>query len=150
LQGEADAEAVPGIDRGDSQGQVGDFPLVEVRAQCIELGLRSTALRQQGQAFGPGQGGTLAGAEKAGFAPDAQAMQALLALAAVAGILAVHVDAEGAAIQLRGAQADQLQQRQLDIAAGQRLLQAEHGLVGGGGFGAPIIDTGGHGKTPVG
>ena len=67
-----------------------------------------------GQRFGEGQRGFLAGAEERGFAPGRQMVQAQLALTGNLYINRVHLQAEGAAVQLRYAHVDQVLQRRID------------------------------------
>ncbi|MNC44202.1 hypothetical protein D3C75_930990 [compost metagenome] len=98
--------------------------------QGAVLVFRCMAVRQTGQAFGPGQGRTLTGREVSGIFPDTQGLQAGLGFAGLARIIGVHVDAVGTAVDLRSAQADQLQQRGFQPGLAQGHFQADHCLVG--------------------
>lgn len=109
--------------------------------------MRQRALAEAGELLGPGQGGALAWGEVRGFLPDAERLQALLGLAGLARVVGVHVHAVGAAVDLRGAQIDQFDQRTLQAGLGQGLLQAEHGGVGVG-RGLGPFEAGGHGESP--
>ena len=69
----------------------------------------------QGHRFGKGQRGPLALREVGRLPPRRQGVEPLLALPDRAGILGVHVDAVGAAVELRGAYADQLAQAGIEV-----------------------------------
>jgi hypothetical protein len=56
----------------------------------------------------------------------------LLALAVGAQLLGVHVDAMGAAVELRGSELDQLKQRMIEAAIAHEHVQAHHRLLGRG------------------
>ena len=55
-----------------------------------------------------------------------------LALAQLARVLGVHLQAEGALVDLRGADLDQLHQQRLEPVLLHGALQRQHGLIGGG------------------
>ena len=78
-------------------------------------------LGKPGDGLGEAQRGALASGEERCLPPRRQGVQALLGLADGAGVLGVHVDAVGAAVELRGADADQLAQPVVD-AGGVELL----------------------------
>src|SRR6476620_7709482 len=84
--------------------------------------------RQRGQRLAPGKGCPLARAVDRRFAPRRQQMQPLLALASSACVLAVHVEAVGALVDLGGAELDELEQYRIEVAASNRLLETQHGL----------------------
>ncbi|MNC79198.1 hypothetical protein D3C75_1316120 [compost metagenome] len=65
-------------------------------------------------------------------------MQACLGFAGLARIIGVHVDAIGAAVDLRRAQADQLEQGGFQAGLAQGHFQANHGLVGFGSLLGPF------------
>ncbi|MNL39821.1 hypothetical protein D3C87_1621290 [compost metagenome] len=69
---------------------------------------------QRGKRLGPRQAGALTRGKLGGFAPDRNVMQAQLLFALDLGLLDVHVQAEAAAIDLRRADLDQIQDRLLD------------------------------------
>ena len=68
--------------------------------ELVELGIRRTGLGQIGQRLGPGQHGAFAGVKHRRLAPDAYQGDPLFAQSVLAGLLAVHVDAIGAAVDL--------------------------------------------------
>src|SRR5262249_26908509 len=127
-----DAHAVPGVDDGNGEREVGGFFVVEVLAELDVEVVGRVVLRNQGERFGPGEGGALPVAVVGGFPPGVEAGEPLLGLAGFAGVLPVHIDAEGAAVDLRSAQLHEFQQRLLDAAgfvdvavnAGQRVVTA--------------------------
>src|SRR5205085_11226993 len=63
--------------------------------------VRRTLGRDQSQRVGPGQSGTLAITVDRRLMPGGEEIDALLGLAIPAGLLAVHVDAIGAAVEDR-------------------------------------------------
>jgi hypothetical protein len=65
----------------------------------------------------PFEGGALALVVKGRFSPRRENIQALLGLAVRTRILAVHVDAVRAAVDLRDAHSDELEQRLRQAAA---------------------------------
>ncbi|MPN62992.1 hypothetical protein SDC9_210746 [bioreactor metagenome] len=83
-------------------------------------------LAQLRAALGPVQRGALAHLEQVHLAPDHHAVDALQVLAARQQLAHMHVHAESAAVDLRDAQIDQLQQ--LHAEAGARDQGVEAGL----------------------
>lgn len=79
--------------------------------------------------FGPRERRPLPVGEKRRFPPCVQRVEALLGLARGTSVLGVHVDAKGAAVQLRGAGFYQFQQRVLQPTLPHGALQLCHGLV---------------------
>ena len=96
-------------------------------ARRVVLGVAHLLVFQERHGLGPGQGGALARRVAGRLAPGGQQVQALLVLAGGARVLAVHVQAEGAAVDLRDARLHQLQQRVIQPAAARVLLQPQHG-----------------------
>ena len=94
-----------------------ELGLREVRARLGIDVVRNPMRTEVGDRFGPGEGGALARREERGLAPDRDGVDALLGLAIGARILAVHVDAEGAAVGVRGAQLDELVEGRLEAGA---------------------------------
>src|SRR5580765_546950 len=146
LQAEADAEAVPRIHAGDGQGQIDQSLVVELFAHLGVHVVRRLRLRQQGQRFGPGQCGAFARIVESGFAPDAEAVQALLAFARRARFAQMQVDAVGAAVDLRDADLDEQAQLRIEPAAlqiGTHVGERLHGL----GRSLAMVEAGLHGEN---
>src|SRR2546427_1026276 len=98
----ADGHAVPGVDLCDRPAELDDLLIAELLLQCVEVGITAAVMPDQlGHGLGPVQRGALALAVQAGFAPGLQAVDALPGLAMLAQIARMHVQAEGAAIELR-------------------------------------------------
>jgi len=130
---EADGQPVPGVDRADQHGQVDLLGGGEVPGELLVIPVGSMGLGHQGQGLGPGEGGPLPVVEERRFPPGVEEVEPLLRLAAGAGILGVHVEAEGAAVDLRGAGLHQLDQAVLQPAVLQDLFELHHRLQGAGG-----------------
>src|SRR5688572_25993552 len=116
FRAERDSHAVPGVDAGDGPGEVGQFLVGEMAAGGVVGGVGDVAVGDVGQGLGPLEGGAFAVGVVRGFAPGVQAVEALLAFAGGAGVLPVHVDAIGAAVDLGGAQLDHVQQGLVEAA----------------------------------
>ena len=92
------------------------------------------------QGFGPGEGGFFPVGEERRFAEGGEAIEALLGFAEMARFAGVHVQTEGAAVDLGNAQFDKRPKFGFDQ-LGQVLMDAEENLIGVGGHGA-IGDAG--------
>src|SRR5262245_47313616 len=86
-----------------------------------------------GHRLGPGERAALAVGVEGGLAPGVEQVEPLLGLAGRAGVLGMHIDAVGAAVDLRGPQLHQMQEPVLQPAAAEVDLQAEQGPDGAGG-----------------
>src|SRR5471030_2502973 len=104
----ADAHPVPAIDGGDRQRPVGDLLGVEMVGHRVVCALARAGGAELSQRLGPGQRGPLRRGEQDTVAPKRHGAEPTEGLAAASGFGALHVDAERAAIDLRGAQFDQL------------------------------------------
>jgi len=82
---------------------------------CVHL-VRHAVPRDLGQGFRPRKRGTLTLGIELGLVPSRDEVEALLGCAHRAGVLGVHVQAEGVAINLRRANLDQFQQLRLQAA----------------------------------
>src|SRR5262249_40634599 len=91
-----------------------------------------------GYRLGPGQRRPLPGRVERDLLPGLQEIEALLALAVLARLLAVHVEAVGAATDLGGPHLDQMDQALLEPAIADVALHARHGLVGVGNDGEGV------------
>ena len=81
-------------------------PAGELLAELDEQGLEAT--RVSGHFFGEGEESTFLRREIAGIAPGVEGIDPLFGLAGCAGIAGVHVDTEGAAIDLGSSDLDEL------------------------------------------
>ena len=72
--------------------------------------------------------GPLAIVEERRVAPGVERVEPLLGLARGTGVDSVHVDAVGAAVDLRRAQLQQVHERVIEAAGGEMLLEREHCL----------------------
>src|SRR4051794_24721760 len=97
---EADRDPVPGVDRGHSPRQVRELPLGELPPRLSEQGI-ADALADARDGLGPGQCRPLPVGEEGRLAPGVQRVDPLLRLPRRPGVLRVHVDAIGAAVDLR-------------------------------------------------
>src|SRR6185437_4996623 len=105
-----DGEPVPRVDGGYCEGKIRELLLAEMRAHLFIHRVGHMSVRDQSKGFGPGQGGAFAVGVERAFAPGIQRVEPLLALTDGAQIFPVHVDAVGAAVDLRGAQLDEMEQ----------------------------------------
>ncbi len=97
---EADGKPVPGIDGRNQHRQVDRLGFGEMGADFLIDLIRRMGLRDQRHRFRPCQCGALAVSIDRRFAPGIEQIEALLGFAALARILGVHVDAEGATVDL--------------------------------------------------
>src|SRR5581483_11936327 len=111
-----DIEPVGAVDRHDRQREVGKFPLVELRAGELIDRIGDMAFGDARDRLGPCQSGAFARAIKRRLLPGVEQIKALLAFAGGAQLLGVHVDAMRAAVDLRGTQLHQLEQRMVETA----------------------------------
>ena len=125
---ERDVEPVGAVDGDDRQRQVGKLFFGKLRARLLVDIIRRMAFGDQRQRLGPGQGGALALAVERRFLPGVEQIKPLLAFAGGAQLLGVHVDAVGAAVDLRGAQLDEFKQRMFEAAAVDKGMQLADGF----------------------
>jgi hypothetical protein len=123
----ADEQPIPGIDGRDREDKLRQLVLVEVLGGGVPDVVGHVRLGDERYRLAQLQRRALTLAVERALAPSVQRVQARRALAGGARVLPVHVEAERAAVDLRGADAQQLAQPagQLDCA-----LEAEHRRVG--------------------
>jgi hypothetical protein len=102
-----DSDAVPGVDEDDSHDDLGEVLRIE-QAGGLLVGGVGDMIADEGHFFGEGEDSTFFRRKIAGIAPGVEGIDALLRLACCAGIAGVHVDTEGAAVDLGGADLDKL------------------------------------------
>ena len=90
--------------------------------------VRDTGLGDERERFGPLQRGALARRVVRRLAPRVEAVEPLFGLADRARILAVHVQAVGAAVDLRRAHPDEVEQFVIEARLTNLPFEAEHGL----------------------
>src|SRR6266702_1735958 len=98
---EADRDPVPGVDRRDEKRELHQLGLAELRTDLVVDGVGDVRLRYQRYSLGPGQHRPLALRIERRLPPGIQEVEPFLGLAVGAGVARMHVDAEGAAIDLR-------------------------------------------------
>src|SRR6266700_2539610 len=107
LGAETNSKAVPAIDRHDSQRQINQLLLAKVLAYLFVDSIWHVPLADQCEFFGPEQGCALTLTVEWCLTPGVEFIEALLAFTHGASILAMHIDAVSAAIDLRGSHLDQ-------------------------------------------
>jgi hypothetical protein len=128
-----DAEAVPGVDAGDGEGQVDEVLVVEVFVDGSVVGVGGVGGLDVRDRVGPGQRGAFAGREGVGGLPVGEGLDAGLGLVVLLEFRGVRADAEGAAVEQLGAEVDEVE---------------ECGFEGGGGVDG--VAYGGEGRVGVG
>src|SRR5882724_12601124 len=121
-----DGKAVPRIDSGDSIGQVDELVFGEFLARLLVEFVGRVVLENEGQGFSPGQGGAFARSEEWRFAPGIERVKTHLRIAGGASVFRMHIDAIGAAVDLRGAQFDQMKQLFFEAAGLQVFFKGVH------------------------
>jgi hypothetical protein len=124
-----DRNPVPRVDRHDRVVQIDQFLIRELPPHAFEHLIGHVPIGDERDRLGPFQRRPFAIAVERTFAPRRQAVKPLLSLTGGPGVLGVHVDAEGAPIDLRRAKLDQLDQRPLQARAVQVKLQRNQCLV---------------------
>src|SRR5690348_87542 len=108
---EGDRKPVPRVDGSDQDGQVHSLRFGEVLAELLIGIIGRMRFGDPRHRLGPGQRRSFAISVNRRLAPGVQEIKSLLGFAMLTRILCVHVDAEGTAIDLRGAGPDELDQR---------------------------------------
>jgi len=105
-------------------------------------------LRDEGEGFGPLESGAFPRSEERSFAPGVEGVEALFGVAKSAGIDGMHVDAIGAAVDLRSAEFDEVEEFFLDGRGLEMLFEREHGVKRVGGIFA-VDNAGFHGEASL-
>ena len=124
-----DAEPVPDVDRGNGRGQVGQFLVGKFRAR-LRVDFVADARRQQRQRLGPGQRRTFARGKLRHLTPHHDKIELVDRHAEPLRLKDMILHAEGAAVDLRRPQLDQLEQRLLDAGLGGKTAERENALIG--------------------
>src|SRR5580700_5949180 len=126
----ADADGIPGVDGHDEADQRGDLLRAELGRHVLVRLVGDVRIGQARDRLGERQRGALARGEVRGLRPGRQPIDALFGLADRARVLGVHVDAVGAAVELRGADPDQFAELGVDLGLveflGRGLVQVRH------------------------
>ena len=118
----ADREPVPGIDHRDRDRKIGQRLLVELAPDLLIDLVGGVGGRDIGQRFSPGQRRPLAVGVEGRLVPSVEQIQPRGCLAELAGLLRMHVQAVGAAIDLRYTDFDERHQLVIEAAALQIVL----------------------------
>src|SRR5690242_8669961 len=125
-----DGEAVPAIDGHNCQSQLCKFFLRKVLPCVLENFVRHMVLRDQRNRLSPRQSRLFTFGIKRRLPPRWQTIQPLFGFALRARVLGVHVEAEGATVDLRSAHADQFQQRGFQARGFANVgFEGQHGLI---------------------
>src|SRR3569833_393111 len=137
-----DPDGVPRVDGHDEGDQCGDLVGRELPGDRVVRLLRHPGLGQPRHGLGEGEGGALPCGEVRRLAPDGQGVETLFGLADRPGVLGVHVDAVGAAVELRGVDPDELPQARIEVDAvelgGGGLVETVHGAGEAGRVGVEV------------
>ena len=108
---EGDAEAVEGVHQADRIGEIGKLLVVELGRGRLIVGIGNAGFGDARHGFGPGKGGAFAAAEQiARIAPDRHQHELVDREAGLQQVARMHVDAKGAAVDLRDPQIDEIDQ----------------------------------------
>src|SRR3954462_7398252 len=108
---EADCHAIVRIHQADRDGEIDELALLEHGAGSLVSLIRDAGFGHAGHRFGPCEGGTLPLVEEmTAFRPGLHQRDLFDLLSALQQIAGVHVEAVGAAVDLRNAQIDQSDQ----------------------------------------
>src|SRR5262249_37529864 len=143
---ETNREPVPAIDDVDHERELHLFLVAELGAERSVGAFMGMAFREPRQRFGPAQCGPLPLRVARRFAPGRQQVDALLGLALAASFGRMHVDAVGAAVDLRGADLHELDQARLE--AGGNLERSAGPDLHDVGSGGEEINLGSHWTIP--
>src|SRR3954462_6064250 len=111
---EGDGEPVPPVDRDDRDREADELRFFELRAGGLVRLVGNSLRTEPRDRFRPGQRRALPRREEGRLAPDRDGVDALLGLALLPRVLRVHVHAERAAVQIRGAEPDEMEERTVD------------------------------------
>src|SRR6266852_2353695 len=125
-----DGQAVPHIDGGRENGKVYDLFLAEVLLHFFVDGIRDVRFGNEGHGFDPRQRSAFPFGVQRGFAPGIQLIEALFGLSKRAGVFRMHVNAISAAVDLRRAQLQQVEQLVFEAARGKIFFQPIHSSLG--------------------
>src|SRR5450759_5160522 len=123
---ERDRETVPAVDGHDRQREIDELSLAELLSSQLVHLVGDVFDADARDRFGPGERRTLALGEERRLAPQANGVQPLFRFAERSRDLGVHVGAIRAAVDERGPQLDQLEERSLESALVYILFETPH------------------------
>lgn len=129
---ETDGEPVPAVDCHDRGCDVHDFLFIEMLSHDFINFIRDLRRGNLRDRLRPSQRGAFFLGEKRCLAPGVERVNPLLGFALGAGVLRVHVETIGAAVDLRGADFYQFQQLRLDAAGADVFFERAHRFDGAG------------------
>src|SRR5438067_1572631 len=113
-----DGEPVPRVDGRRDEGEIGYFPVAEMLLCFGEYLVRHVRLRDESDRLDPREARAFAIRKERRLAPRVERIEPLLGLALRARVDRVHVDAERAAVDLRGAQLQEVDELVIEPAGG--------------------------------
>lgn len=108
LHAGGDADAVPGIDDDDAHDDLTKVLVIEEGSRLVVGGVCDVVMADEGDLFGEGEDRAFFGCEEGSLLPGVKCVDALLGLAGFAGVAGMHIDTEGAAVDLRGPDLDEV------------------------------------------
>src|SRR5450759_4735420 len=123
---ERDRETVPAVDGHDRQREIDELSLAELLSSQLVHLVGDVFDADARDRFGPGERRALALGEERRLAPQANGVQPLFRFAERSRDLGVHVGAIRAAVDERGPQLDQLEERSLESALVYILFETPH------------------------
>src|SRR4051794_36445540 len=110
-----DRKAVEGVDQGDHNKESDDLVLGEMPPHLFISIIGSMGFRNPSQSLGPGPRRPLTVREQSRLVPGIEQKQPGRGLAVLERLAAVHVQAEGAAVDLRGSRLHEPQKLRLEL-----------------------------------
>lgn len=132
LHAGGDAQAIPGIDCDDGHDHLGEILITEEVGGLVVGGVGNVVMADQGDLFGEREYGPFLGGEEWRFAPGVEGIDTLFGFTVFAGVAGVHVDAKGTAVDLGGADVDEVFVRLLQPGVAEVLFHGDELAVTGG------------------
>src|SRR4029077_15292459 len=126
---ERDIEPVPPVDSNDAQRKLRELLFAKFFASLVVNLIRNFLVCETGDCFSPGKRRALASAiQIRDLTPGREHINALLRLAARPQILRMHIEAEGASVNLRHTLVDEVDKPRSQARLLNHRLQREHPL----------------------
>lgn len=145
---DGNVEAIPAVNGDNSQEQVHILFFIEVLANTLIEIVRNTAIGDEGDSFGELEDDTLPFCIERSFAPGIEKVDALFRFAGKTCVFGVHVKAVAAAVELRGANVDEVNEAMVKAALHDKLPEAGEGYESFG-VDAPGVKAGSEGRFVI-